>query len=85
MNLFRTLCDPTTHAVAGADVRNIWQRSGLDNDTLAVIWELADVDDDGALGEGEFIVGMHLVDQTREGRPLPDSLSRELQSVVTRR
>jgi hypothetical protein len=85
MNLFRTLSDPATKTVSGNNVREVWTRSGLSNDILAACWELADADEDGALAEGEFLVGMVLVDGARDGNTVPDKLTRELESLLRRR
>ncbi|KAJ3295384.1 Epidermal growth factor receptor substrate 15 [Borealophlyctis nickersoniae] len=41
----------------GEDVRRVWLRSGLDNRTLGLIWNLADVDEDGFLTRDEFSAG----------------------------
>jgi epidermal growth factor receptor substrate 15 len=53
-------------------------KSRLPNDTLAKIWELADIDVSGALSEHEFVVAMHLVAKAIRGVPPPDDLPETL-------
>jgi hypothetical protein len=41
----------------GEQVRAVWQRSGLDNRSLGLIWTLSDLNDDGLLDSREFCIG----------------------------
>jgi hypothetical protein len=61
-------------------VREIWSRSRLPPQKLAMIWDLVvDVSDDdidtGRLGREQFVVGMWLIDQSLKGRNLPNSVN----------
>ncbi len=54
--------------------------SGLSNETLRVIWTLADIDKDGSLDIWEFALAMHLID-TKVADPeykLPSTLPTEM-------
>ncbi|EPE07640.1 uba ts-n domain-containing protein [Ophiostoma piceae UAMH 11346] len=51
------------------------QRSGLDDNILAQIWDLADVKSEGQLTSDTFAVALYLIQQQRQtGSPLPDKL-----------
>lgn len=54
--------------------RQLFKTSGLGTGELALIWRLADIDRDGALGFEEFCLAMHLIDVARRGVVLPDAL-----------
>ena len=56
--------------------------SHLPNDDLALIWELADADDDGMLSEPEFCVAMHLVFCRHRGELTPSELPPPLQQLL---
>jgi hypothetical protein len=61
-------------------VRDIWSRSRLPPQKLAMIWDLVvDASDEnadtGRLGREQFVVGMWLIDQSLKGRNLPNSVS----------
>lgn len=58
--------------------------SQLPVDKLGKIWDLADVDKDGSLSEGEFIIAMHLVCKCLETGLIPDVLPNELQNFLAR-
>jgi hypothetical protein len=47
---------------------------GLPNETLKVIWDLADADVDGKLSKREFLVAFYLVERAREGLRMPSSI-----------
>lgn len=52
----------------------IFRKSGLTRADLEHIWNLCDTNNNGQLERDEFVVGMHLVYQTLNGKPLPQSL-----------
>lgn len=52
--------------------------SKLPLDTLGKIWDLADMDKDGALDRFEFTVAMHLVYKALEKHAIPNELPIEL-------
>jgi len=51
----------------GTDARALLVRSGLTSSELCDIWDLADVDKDGKLTFGEFLITMQLVSKVRDG------------------
>jgi epidermal growth factor receptor substrate 15 len=57
--------------------------SQLPIDKLGKIWDLADVDKDGALHEAEFTIAMHLVCKCLETGQIPDVLPQELQRLIS--
>ena len=66
--------------VHGLVVKDIWKRSGLDDNLLEEIWNLVDGAEGvkrssrGRLDRVEFVVGMWLIDQALMGRKLPRKL-----------
>lgn len=67
-----------TGFISAAQARVILLQSGLPQQTLAKIWDLADRDDDGALSKEEFILAHHLIDLVRKGESLPTELPPDL-------
>lgn len=57
--------------VANIVVRDIWQRSRLQAELLADIYDLVDRSQTGRLTRDEFVVGTWLVDHSLRGRRLP--------------
>ncbi|KAI0075486.1 hypothetical protein K474DRAFT_1709004 [Panus rudis PR-1116 ss-1] len=49
-------------------------QSGLPEDVLAQIWDLADVNNDGRLTRDGFAIALHLIQSKRTGKELPTSL-----------
>lgn len=60
--------------VEGSHVVPFFLQSGLDESTLAHIWDLADLTQDGVLTRDEFAVAMHLINEKVAGKPLPQQL-----------
>jgi len=61
--------------LSGAAAKPILQATGLSSKELRHLWNLCDLDDDGALDLDEFILIMWLIEQSRRtGQPLPESL-----------
>ncbi|KAI9199515.1 uncharacterized protein BJ171DRAFT_518594 [Polychytrium aggregatum] len=73
--LFAELDKAAAGYLKGDQVRTIWLRSMLDNKTLGLIWNLADMDSDGMLSKSEFVVGMYLIDERLSGNAVPETLS----------
>ena len=63
-----------TGFLAAVQARGILLQTGLAQQTLATVWNLADIDKDGKLSVEEFIVAMHLCELGQKGEPLPDLL-----------
>jgi hypothetical protein len=64
--------------VTGGAAKPIMSGSGLPVATLRKIWELSDVDKDGALDLQEFVIVMVLIDMAKKGTPMPDRLDDEM-------
>lgn len=52
---------------SGDIAKGIFQRARLPNQTLGLIWNLADRQRRGALGSAEFVVAMHLITLSKNG------------------
>ncbi|KAI4719089.1 hypothetical protein E4T48_04607 [Aureobasidium sp. EXF-10727] len=57
--------------LSGEQAVKFFSDSGLPEDTLASIWDLADINSEGQLNRDEFAVAMYLIRQQRSGAPLP--------------
>jgi hypothetical protein len=60
--------------LSGDEVRAIWLKSGLDIRSLGLIWNLADLDDDGRMNRREFCLGMFIIDEKLRGCTIPTQL-----------
>ncbi|WFD22700.1 hypothetical protein MEQU1_001375 [Malassezia equina] len=60
--------------VDGGVVVPFFLQSGLDEATLAHVWDLADITQDGTLNRDEFAVAMHLINEKMTGKALPEHL-----------
>ena len=63
----------------GNIAKEFFERSRLPTSELSQIWNLADVNHDGALSLAEFCTAMHLVVLRVNGFELPDELPPQLQ------
>merc|ERR1719228_1399614 len=63
-----------TGQLASVQAKNLLLGTGLAQQTLAGVWNLADIDKDGKLNTEEFCVAMHLCEQFQKGEPLPPQL-----------
>merc|ERR1719474_2150823 len=63
-----------TGQLAAVQAKNLLLGTGLAQQTLAGVWNLADIDKDGKLNTEEFCVAMHLCEQFQKGEPLPSQL-----------
>lgn len=64
--------------VTGAAAKPVLTASGLPSSTLRKIWDLSDIDRDGALDLEEFVVAMALIDMIKGGTELPAALDPRL-------
>ncbi|OTB04252.1 hypothetical protein M426DRAFT_59113, partial [Hypoxylon sp. CI-4A] len=73
--------------LAGDQARIIFEKSGLPNEVLGRIWQLADTEQRGALVQAEFVIAMHLLTSMKSGalRGLPNILPAALYEAATRR
>lgn len=71
----------------GEQARIIFEKSGLPNELLGRIWQLADTEQRGALVMTEFVIAMHLLTSLKTGqlRGLPNVLPAALYEAATRR
>ncbi|TMS33665.1 hypothetical protein L596_001379 [Steinernema carpocapsae] len=68
-------CDSDHDGFAtGVDLRNFLLSSGVAQNDLAQIWELADIKKNGAMNLEQFTLLMYLLDERKKGRPLYPSL-----------
>ncbi|VDK39726.1 unnamed protein product [Taenia asiatica] len=72
-NLFENM-ERAGDKVSGEVMSKFLRDTKLPVETLRIIWDLSDLDQDGYLDRFEFILTMHLVCLCLEGRPLPQTL-----------
>merc|ERR1719433_512230 len=63
-----------TGFLAAVQARSILLQTGLAQQTLAAVWNLADIDKDGKLSVEEFILAMYLCEMAQKGEPFSDPL-----------
>ncbi|XP_061220503.1 ralBP1-associated Eps domain-containing protein 2 isoform X3 [Neopsephotus bourkii] len=78
INQFRSLQPDLNSFVSGSVARNFFTKSKLPIPELSHIWELSDVDCDGALTLPEFCAAFHLVVARKNGYQLPETLPETL-------
>ncbi|EFO26685.2 EF hand family protein, partial [Loa loa] len=64
--------------VSGADVRDILLATGIEQNTLALLWSLVDLKKNGMLNLEQFSLIMYLIENHKQGRPVPFALPRNL-------
>ncbi|KAH7155049.1 hypothetical protein B0J13DRAFT_582212 [Dactylonectria estremocensis] len=71
----------------GDQAKQIFEKSGLPNEALGRIWQLADTEQRGALILTEFVIAMHLLTSMKTGalRALPSILPAGLYEAASRR
>ncbi|NXK04897.1 REPS2 protein, partial [Herpetotheres cachinnans] len=79
INQFRSLQPDLNSFISGSSVaKNFFTKSKLPIPELSHIWELSDVDCDGALTLPEFCAAFHLVVARKNGYQLPETLPETL-------
>ncbi|XP_036067297.1 ralBP1-associated Eps domain-containing protein 2 isoform X2 [Oryzias melastigma] len=78
-NQFKTLQPDLDALILGGVAKNFFTKSKLPIPELSHIWELSDVNKDGALTFPEFCIAFHLIVARKNGYPLPESLPLTLQ------
>ncbi|KAL2798305.1 hypothetical protein BJX66DRAFT_296141 [Aspergillus keveii] len=74
-NYFNTVDTTRSGVISGDQAVAFFTKAQLPEETLAVIWDLADIDADGQLTRDEFAVAMYLIRQQFTGKaPLPQAL-----------
>ncbi|XP_039666144.1 ralBP1-associated Eps domain-containing protein 2 [Perca fluviatilis] len=81
-NQFKTLQPDLGALILGTIAKNFFTKSKLPIPELSHIWELSDVDRDGALTFPEFCTAFHLIVARKNGYPLPESLPPTLRPGV---
>ncbi|XP_064117346.1 intersectin-1-like isoform X7 [Macrobrachium nipponense] len=74
-----------TGFLSGAQARNILIQSQLPQQSLAQIWVLSDVDNDGRLSCEEFVLAMYMCESAKAGNKIPTVLPPELIPPTHRR
>merc|ERR1712154_733167 len=59
---------------AGGQIKQIMMQSQLSNNVLGKIWQLADIDRDGVMGDQEFALCCYLLEYAKDGKAIPTSL-----------
>ena len=77
-NLFKGVDTMGRGFITGEQAVRFFSDSGLPEDILAGIWDLADINSEGQLSRDEFAVAMYLIRQQRKGDPLPQTLPSNL-------
>ncbi|XP_065436291.1 ralBP1-associated Eps domain-containing protein 2 isoform X8 [Chrysemys picta bellii] len=78
INQFKSLQPDLNSFISGSVAKNFFTKSKLPIPELSHIWELSDVDCDGALTLPEFCAAFHLIVARKNGYPLPDTLPETL-------
>uniref|UniRef100_A0A8C4RHX0 RalBP1-associated Eps domain-containing protein 2 n=1 Tax=Erpetoichthys calabaricus TaxID=27687 RepID=A0A8C4RHX0_ERPCA len=76
---FKTLQSDLSSHISGSVAKKFFTKSKLSIPELSHIWELSDVDCDGALTWHEFCAAFHLIVARKNGYPLPETLPPTLQ------
>ncbi|CAG9529835.1 unnamed protein product [Cercopithifilaria johnstoni] len=64
--------------VSGADVRDILCATGIQQNTLALLWSLVDLNKNGMLNLEQFALIMYLIENHKRGKPVPFALPKNL-------
>ncbi|OJJ47946.1 hypothetical protein ASPZODRAFT_166022 [Penicilliopsis zonata CBS 506.65] len=84
--IFATVDTAKAGMINGEQAVGFFMNAQLPEETLAQIWDLADIDADGQLTRDEFAVAMYLVRQQRTGKePLPQAIPSALVPPSMRR
>ncbi|XP_041127616.1 ralBP1-associated Eps domain-containing protein 2-like isoform X2 [Polyodon spathula] len=76
---FKSLQPDVSSLISGSVAKNFFTKSKLSIPELSHIWELSDVDCDGALTLLEFCAAFHLIVARKNGYSLPEKLPQTLQ------
>lgn len=81
-NQFKSLQPDLNSFISGSVARSFFTKSKLPIPELSHIWDLSDVDCDGALTLEEFFAAFHLIVARKNGYDLPDTLPKTLLSEI---
>lgn len=73
-SFFDSLDTGKTGAIEGPMAVPFFMQSGLDEPTLAHVWDLSDLTQNGELSRDEFALAMRLINDKLEGKALPEQL-----------
>ncbi|KAM8976047.1 ralBP1-associated Eps domain-containing protein 2 [Pelodytes ibericus] len=79
---FKILQPDLKSLISGSVAKNFFTKSKLPISELSHIWDLSDVDCDGALILSEFCAAFHLIVARKNGYELPDTLPQTLLSEI---
>lgn len=84
--LFESLPLQPGGVLPGLQAKQVFEKSGLPNDVLGRIWQLADTEQRGSLVQTEFIIAMHLLTVFKTGqlRAYPTVIPASLYETATR-
>jgi len=77
-NYFNQVDSGRKGIIPGNVARNLFSASGLASNDLSVIWNLADMNQDGNLDKIEWCIAMHLIDCKRQKLEIPGTLPKQL-------
>ncbi|KAF2070368.1 hypothetical protein CYY_008311 [Polysphondylium violaceum] len=60
--------------VSGQQAKVIFEKSGLSNQDLKLIWDLSDYNQEQILDKHKFVIAMYLISQKKKGKELPATL-----------
>ena len=66
-NEFNSLDLSADNKVSGANAKRVLLKTKLEPKLLKIVWDLSDIDKDGALDSDEFAVAMYIIDQYQSG------------------
>lgn len=84
-NQFKSMQPDLKGKITGATAKDFFEKSKLPLQELSKIWQLSDVDKDGALSLEEFCTAMHLVVLRRNNIDLPETLPPSLVPTVSQK
>ncbi len=83
INQFKTMQSNLNGIITGKTAKDFFEKSSLPIHELSRIWQLSDVDKDGALTLDEFCAAMHLVVLRRNNVELPNKLPLSLMPSIS--
>jgi len=75
-NIFRTL-GLESGKLSGSKAKQVLMDTGIPKQNLRQIWELCDMEKDGALDSDEFALSMYLCELVKKGKQIPEELPSE--------
>merc|ERR1712129_601345 len=64
----------TDGKASGGQIKQIMMQSKLSNNVLGKVWQLSDIDKDGAMTDQEFALCLFLIDFAKGGNQIPETL-----------